>query len=747
MANSEAFDVFQEPTPTVNDPSTKERTESSHLDCSKTYIVVALSVVIVLSLALAAVILVFTRNLEQSTPGHAGMEPTRKSITLPKLHPGPPSEPNTEDYTDYDVAETTPQEPAEGTTPLQESGKVCDADDCGFIREYIGALLDTDKDPCDNFFSFVCGKTERLRLTHMYIDPTAYDLMGERNLTMAIQKSLRTEEIPRNGKSAFQQAAALYQHCNDDDSETSARFIRDFLAEHHMGLAGSLSFDPIDITVKFMFETDISPVFCMYNFASHGRTLFTMDYVKASKRTESGINDILSSVYSAELPEVAERIAELQDRIFVVTDFTSKQYADKDDLELELGKIGLENEDEALSKVWTEALQRYTTSRALQNLTIRMSQDDFANFHSFFGERGNFTADDMMLFCAWRTLLFFYRISLSPEKSCYDTILEYMPNAAGSSVVPHLLERRRMEGIIEMIQKIISEFEMSLRATLLLDEETRTGALKKLSMLEVRTGLAPNLNTSEKLNKFYEDLPDLNGPYLRDVLNVSAFRTQRLWKHVWNGFEEYYEGTHLISHPYANNAFNTPGRNLVTFLVPMMLKPNFNLGAPPEINYGTLGSTVIHEIMHGFDTYGRQYDLNGTKTPWFTKKSNKTFQKWERCYVKHIKNAPKARDYSRTPLEYQADALGMNSLLKAYQKAAKRSSIYLGNVKGFTRDQLFYIAKCLIWCEYDYTRIPPRHPPWDERCNVPLMNSEHFSKTFACREDSPMNPSEKCPFW
>ncbi|XP_064470325.1 uncharacterized protein LOC135385079 [Ornithodoros turicata] len=443
MADSGAFDAFQEPTVTVNDPSTKERTESSYLDRNKTCTVVTLSVVIVLALALAAVVVVFTRNGEQSTPGDAGMEPTRKSITLPRLPPGP-SEPNTEDYTDYDVAETTPQEPAEGTTPLQESGKVCDTDDCGFIREYIGALLDTDQDPCGNFFSFVCGKTERLRLTHMYIDPTAHDLMGERNLTMAIQKSLRTEEIPRNGKTAFQQAAALYQHCNDDDRETSVRVIRDFLAEHHMDLTGSLSFDPIDITVKFVFEIDITPIFLMYYFASHGRTVFELEQGQGSLTlTERSINEIISSVYSTHLPELTQRIRELQDRVSLVTDFNWKQNAHKDDLVFELWKIGSENEDEALSKAWTEALQRYTTSRALQNLTILMSQENFANFHSFFGERRNVTADDMRLFCAWRTLLCLYQISLSSEKSCYKTILEYMPNAAGSSVVFHLKEGGR----------------------------------------------------------------------------------------------------------------------------------------------------------------------------------------------------------------------------------------------------------------------------------------------------------------
>ncbi|XP_064469446.1 endothelin-converting enzyme 1-like [Ornithodoros turicata] len=745
MADSGAFDVFQEPTVTASDTSTKERTEPSHLDCSKTGIVVVLCIVIVLALALAALILVFTRNAEQSTPGEAGMEPTRKSITLPKLRPGS-SEYVTDDYTDDDVPETTRQEPAEGTTPLKESGKVCDTDDCGFIREYIGALLDTDQDPCGNFFSFVCGKADRLRETGMYIDPAATEIMGELNLTRAILKSLRTEKIPRNGKTAFQQAAALYQHCEDDDSETSARVIRDFLAEHHMDLAGSLSFDPIDITVKFIFEIDICPIFCMNYFGSQGRNYFELEFANVALVTnEDYVNDTLSSVYSAKLPPIAENITEATHNIFLLpTPYDQKE----EDRVFELWRIGLENEDEALSKVWTEALQRYTTSRALQNLTIHMSPYSFIYFHSFFGARRSLSADDIMLFYAWNTLLFLHRISVGPEKACDEIIVQYMPNAAGSAVVSHLLERTRMKGVIEMIQEIISEVEKSLRTTLLLDEETRAGALKKLSMLEIRTGLAPKLNTSEKLNKFYENLPDLNGPYLWDVLNVSAYRNQKRWKHALNGFHEFYVGWETdTSRPYTSNAFYRPLLNHVTFLVPMMLKPNFNLGAPPEINYGALGSTVIHEIMHGFDTYGRQYDLNGTKTPWFTKKSNKTFQKWERCYVKHIENAPKARDYSRTPLEYQADALGMNSLLKAYQKAAKRSSVYLGNVKGFTRDQLFYIAKCLIWCEYDQRVAADGLPPWDETCNVPLMNSEHFSKTFACRENSPMNPPEKCPFW
>lgn len=90
--------------------------------------------------------------------------------------------------------------------------------------------------------------------------------------------------------------------------------------------------------------------------------------------------------------------------------------------------------------------------------------------------------------------------------------------------------------------------------------------------------------------------------------------------------------------------------------------------------------------------------------------------------------------------------MGHESLYRAYRKAAEVSTVTPRDVGGLTHDHIF-IAWSLAWCRVDVQGLVTSHPPVDERCNVPLMNSVHFSKAFSCPLASAMNPTKKCTFW
>ncbi|XP_064458951.1 endothelin-converting enzyme 1-like isoform X1 [Ornithodoros turicata] len=381
-----------------------------------------------------------------------------------------------------------------------------------------------------------------------------------------------------------------------------------------------------------------------------------------------------------------------------------------------------------------------------------MTEADFRLFHRLFGKQRDVSKDDMRLFFAWRCAFYFYLRLFIGSYNCAFTTMRIFPNAASVGAPFRSNIDERIEAITKMSEGIIGEIKESFRTCPWLDDKTRKAALKKISMLRMRLGLSPALNTSQKVDKFYQDLPDLSGPFIQDVLSVNEFQTQKNWNAVIQDYSHYVYETLTSATPYLANGFYMPAANFVQIGIPFLLSHYFNLGGPPEVNYGAIGFTLTHETMHGFDNNGRQYDGKGDKVPWFTEKSTKEFKIVERCYVEHINGAPKSRGYAEYPFEYQADSLGSRALLRAYQKAAERSTVKLGNVKGLTSDQLFYVAGCLTWCGEFKTDVTvdgqyETHPPSDERCNLPLMNSVHFSKTFSCPDNSPMNPRQKCLFW
>ncbi|XP_064469499.1 neprilysin-11-like [Ornithodoros turicata] len=722
--------------------------ENSEQACRKTYALLTLVLLMSLITSMAAAVWVFTKSKQRQSHGSQDeTPPAPQRILLPKLSPRP--QPPHDDYEGdpYDL-EMTPT--ASETT---SSVNVCDTNDCRKVRKFIEAIVDTTRDPCEDFFAFVCGNYKQP--AGMDVDNTGQDLSAT-SLIPVIVKSLETEHVPTSGQTGFQKSAALYKHCKEADSRVSAATARNFLAGHKMDVRKNMAFDLLHTLVEFIFEINIPLIFRFEpmeegcpNFA------FRLDSEAMSKSTD--IRTVLSAIYSAHVGEkIVHSITHVENKIIEVSELSRRNVGRTSDgydtfVVLDLWELGVKDNGDALAKEWTAALQHYASSRLLLKRKVNVSRTDVEFFHRLFGKEKNVPEDELRLFFAWRCIHYLYDVSFVKSQDCFSATFDVFPDAAISSALFHALNEERISATREMTEAIVGEIKESFRTTAWMDHETRTGALRKISMLRIRLGFAPKLNTTEKIDEFYRDLPDQNGPFLSDYLEVNAFQTRKYWEGVVHGYSDYFYEAATPQPLFQSNAYYSPQLNSVTILPSRLLRPYFSVGGPPEINYGGLGSTVAHEIMHGFDLNGRQYDGNGTLSSWFTRNSAEELDILERCYMEHIiNNAPKARSYVQHLYEYQADVLGTGSLLRAYQKAARRSKVYLGNVRGLTRDQIFYVANCIQWCEGKSDigdQLNATHPQGDDRCNVPLMNSVHFSETFSCRNGKPMNPPKKCPFW
>ncbi|XP_064456990.1 neprilysin-21-like [Ornithodoros turicata] len=712
----------------------EEESMEAEKSSAKALLAVILSFIFIIAVAFVFSAFIWKKALpttkevyDASLPG----QPTMPRFSLTPLTSD--TDGDYEDYTDNNVATVV-------TSPIHK--KVCENDDCRHVRQFIEAVVDTDRDPCDNFFKFACGKNQQV-LPNVFLDEFGRDL-GEAALWTSIEEILEKARIPPSGRTAFQKAAALYKHCLEANPNTSAEAARDFLMAHQMDMRKNMSFNPLDVMMKFFFKIDIPLLFKLEPIAVGANLLaFRTEEEAPLELQYLGPRDILPDVYSEDIDDSVVRIITELEKKFASQRTVSKK-PNASVKAIEFRKVGLG--DDELSKEWNEALQRYTPP-ALQNRTVYVTEADLRFFRRLFGKQSDVSKNEMRVFFAWRSVLYLHKI-LGSSFNCLAITTRELPDAvaAGAQFIPHYEER--MSAINEMKEGITSEISKTLQTSSWIDDKTREGALQKIAMVTFRFGLAPKLNSSKKVDQFYENLSDLHGPYVRDILSIHEFKTQRCWKGVEEGYSDYFRDMVTTLNPYQTNGFYVAGANFVQLNVPLLLSPHFNLGGPPEVNYGALGHTVMHEMMHGFDLNGRKYDGKGDMSPWFTKKSAEEFAVLERCYVERIERAPKSRTYADYPWEYQADILGSRSLLRAYLKAAKRSNVHLGNVEGLTADQIFYVTSCLHWCtDLLYSETLSGHPPPDERCNLPLMNSVHFSKTFSCPDGSLMNPPQKCPFW
>jgi putative endopeptidase len=193
--------------------------------------------------------------------------------------------------------------------------------------------------------------------------------------------------------------------------------------------------------------------------------------------------------------------------------------------------------------------------------------------------------------------------------------------------------------------------------------------------------------------------------------------------------------------PQTVNAYYNPSLNEVVFPAAILDVPFFDMSADDAANYGATGSTIGHEISHGFDDQGSQYDGDGRLQNWWTRADRKAFEALGEKLVKQFnayEPVPGHRINGRLTLgENIADLSGLEIAYKAYRLSLKGKQAPV--IDGLTGDQRFFMAWAISWREKmrDASVIEQltsdEHAPADFRANGAVVNLDAFHETFGTR--------------
>jgi endothelin-converting enzyme/putative endopeptidase len=207
--------------------------------------------------------------------------------------------------------------------------------------------------------------------------------------------------------------------------------------------------------------------------------------------------------------------------------------------------------------------------------------------------------------------------------------------------------------------------------------------------------------------------------------------------------------------PPTVNAYYEPLRNEMVFPAGILQPPFFNKEAVAPVNYGAIGMVMGHELTHGFDDEGRQFDAKGNLVDWWTPSVNEEFEKRAMCVVKQFDGYTVLDNLhlnGKLTLGENIADLGGVKLAHAAYKASKKSQAPV-KMGQFTDDQLFFIGYAQAWCTKrrdELTRMrvttDPHSPP-QFRVNGPLSNLPEFRTAFSCKPDSKMVRKDACVVW
>ncbi|HYR27309.1 MAG TPA: M13 family metallopeptidase [Thermoanaerobaculia bacterium] len=207
--------------------------------------------------------------------------------------------------------------------------------------------------------------------------------------------------------------------------------------------------------------------------------------------------------------------------------------------------------------------------------------------------------------------------------------------------------------------------------------------------------------------------------------------------------------------PPTSNAYYSPLGNEIVFPAGILPPPAFDVNASDAVNYGAIGVVIGHEISHGFDDQGSQYDAQGRLRNWWTDEDLARFKERSNCVVEQFEGyfvEPGIHHNGKLVLgESIGDLAGAKIAYLGLQKAQAKTPGQ--TIDGFTPDQQFFIA----WGQFRGDELRPEtqrlmvqngpHPTGKYRVIGPLSNMPEFAKAFGCAPNSEMVRATRCEVW
>jgi putative endopeptidase len=207
--------------------------------------------------------------------------------------------------------------------------------------------------------------------------------------------------------------------------------------------------------------------------------------------------------------------------------------------------------------------------------------------------------------------------------------------------------------------------------------------------------------------------------------------------------------------PPTVNAYYSPLHNSINFPAGILQPPFFDNRMDAAVNYGAIGSGMGHELTHGFDDQGRQFDAQGNLRNWWTPEDAAEFEKRAECFIKEYSAFTPVDDVhlngKLTLGENTADNGGVRLAFRALMKSLEGQP--QPKIDGFTPQQRFFLAQALVYCENvrpEASRMRAQtdpHSPGRNRVNGVLGNMPEFREAFACRAGQPMVHAPACRVW
>ncbi len=299
---------------------------------------------------------------------------------------------------------------------------------------------------------------------------------------------------------------------------------------------------------------------------------------------------------------------------------------------------------------------------------------------------------------------------------------------------------------LAMVHNLEAALKSDISTLSWMGEATRKQAIVKLDAFMSKIGYPDKWRD-------YSSLEVDRGSYITNRHRATAFETQRDFKKIGAPIDR----TEWGMTPPTVNAYYNPQNNEIVFPAGILQPPYFDPDADDAYNYGGMGSVIGHEMTHGFDDQGRQFDSAGNLTNWWTDADLKSFKERAECVINQFNGFEVESGLHENGKlvvgESIADLGGLVVAYAAFEKAMEGKPRQ--TINGFTPEQRFFLGYARGWATNLRTETARLlvntnpHPLPKFRVNGPLSNMPQFAEAFSCKAGDAMVRPEKdrCQIW
>ncbi|GMR37645.1 hypothetical protein PMAYCL1PPCAC_07840 [Pristionchus mayeri] len=344
-------------------------------------------------------------------------------------------------------------------------------------------------------------------------------------------------------------------------------------------------------------------------------------------------------------------------------------------------------------------------------------------------------------------------------KECTQVPSTFFPLAAGALYVGEHFDKNDKKEAQAMIANIRASFASLVMENDWMDTDTKQIAIDKANAMVQLIGYPELITDPAKLDEKYQNIDiSLEDSYFGMVKKVIVYTSDK----EFNKLKLPFDKEEFSTSPAVVNAFYSTEQNSITIPAGILQPPFFSGSFPKAINYGAIGAVIGHEITHGFDDQGSQYDKTGNLVNWWNDRSAKGFETRKQCIIDQYNGytVPETEMKVNGKLtlgENIADNGGVKEAYRAYRahidKSSDEEEPRLPGLQHLSNDQVFFLSYANFWCGHK-TRaaaiqqvLQDEHSPEIFRVIGVLSNFPDFAKAFSCPLGSKLNPEKKCTVW